>query len=192
MKLRVMLIDENRGRAALLQQALCDADYEVVAIINTRDNLFEQVQNTPVDVIIIDMESPDRDTLEYLSSIHRTQPKPVIMFADDDDTNLIRAAVKAGVSAYVVDDLSRYRVKPIIEVAIAQFREYQAMRQELEETKTKLAERKVIERAKGILMRQKGMDEETAYRALRKMAMNRNMRLAEVAEDVIAVAQLLS
>jgi two-component system, response regulator / RNA-binding antiterminator len=191
MKLRVMLIDDNRGRAALLQQALRDAHYEVVAVLHDDADILKRVQETPVDVILIDLESPDRDTLEYLSTLNRENPKPIVMFAENDDNTIIQAAIKAGVSAYVVDGLSHQRLKPIMKVAIARFREYQAMRTELDKTRNQLAERKVIERAKGIVMKQKGMDEASAYNALRKMAMDRNLRLAEVAENVIAVTQLL-
>ncbi|BAP56082.1 chemotaxis protein CheY [Thioploca ingrica] len=191
MKLRVMLIDDNRGRAALLQQALRDAHYEVVAVLHDDADILKRVQETPVDVILIDLESPDRDTLEYLSTLNRESPKPIVMFAENDDNIIIQAAIKAGVSAYVVDGLSHQRLKPIMKVAIARFREYQAMRAELDKTRNQLAERKVIERAKGIVMKQKGIDEASAYHALRKMAMDRNLRLAEVAESVIAVTQLL-
>jgi response regulator NasT len=191
MKLKVMLIDDNRGRAALLQQALRDANYEVVAVLHDDADIIRQVQETPVDVILIDLESPDRDTLEYLSALNRDSPKPIVMLAESDDSTIIQAAIKAGVSAYVVDGLSYKRLKPIMKVAIARFREYQAMRAELDKTRNQLAERKVIERAKGILMKQKGMDEASAYHALRKMAMDRNLRLAEVAESVITVTQLL-
>lgn len=186
-----MLIDDNRGRAALLQQALRDAHYEVVAVLHDEADILKRVQETPVDVILIDLASPDRDTLEYLSTLNRESPKPIVMFAENDDNTIIQAAIKAGVSAYVVDGLSHQRLKPIMKVAIARFREYQAMRAELDKTRNQLAERKVIERAKGIVMKQKGIDEASAYHALRKMAMDRNLRLAEVAESVIAVTQLL-
>jgi response regulator NasT len=191
MKSKVILIDENHGRAALLQQALLDAGYEVVAVIHDGDNLLSQLEQTPADIIIIDLESPDRDTLEYLTSIHQNHPKPVVMFAENDDSDMISAAIKAGVSAYIVDGFNTARVKPILEVAIARFREYHAMRCELDAVKNKLAERKLVERAKGILMSHRSMDEATAYHALRKMAMDKNLRLAEVAEQVISISELL-
>ena len=191
MKLKVMLIDENRGRAALLQQALRDAHYEVVAVLHDNADLLKCVQEMSVDVILIDLQSPDRDILEHLSTLSCRNPKPIIMFAEDDESRIIQAAIKAGVSAYVVDDLIHQRLKSIMKVAIARFREYQAMRAELDKARHQLAERKVIDRAKGILMKQKGMDEASAYHALRKMAMDRNLRLVDVAESVIAVTQLL-
>lgn len=189
--LRVMLIDENRGRAAILEQALADAGCQVVARLNKPDGLLEQVQELQPDVILIDVESPDRDTLENLYCLRRDNPRPIVMFAQDDTSVSIGAAVRAGVSAYVVDGLQAQRVVPIIEAAIARFREYQALRRELEETRNKLAERKVIEKAKGLLMRQRGYDEDGAYRALRKLAMDRNQRLGEVARNVIAVMEML-
>jgi response regulator NasT len=191
MKSKVILIDENHGRAALLQQALLDAGYHVAAVIHQSDNLLKQLEQTPADIIIIDLESPDRDTLEYLTSIHQNHPKPVVMFSADDNSQMITAAIKAGVSAYVVDGFNTARVKPILEVAIARFREYQAMRRELDAVKHKLAERKLVERAKGILMSHRKMDEATAYHTLRKMAMDKNLRLAEVAEQVINISELL-
>lgn len=190
--LRVMLIDENTGRAAILEQALRDARYKVVARITTQEDLLGQVRNLQPDIILIDMESPNRDTLENLRCIGRDQPKPIVMFAERSDSETIGAAVRAGVSAYVVDesDITR-RIKPIMEVAIARFREFQALRLELEETRNKLAERKVIEKAKGLLMQRKGLTEEQAYQGLRKLAMDRNQRLAEVCRTVISVMDLL-
>ena len=191
MKLKVMVIDESAGRAALLQRALTDAGYEIIARVEHGVNLLERVDEVKPDVIIIDMEMPDRDTLEQLHTIHKDQPRPIVMFADNSESDVIEAAVKAGVSAYVVDGLNPERVKPIMDVAIARFREFQALREELEQTKSTLADRKVIDKAKGIIMKQRGMDEAEAYKSLRKMAMDSNKRISEIAKDVIAIAELL-
>ena len=191
MKLRVMLVDDHADRAALLERALAGAGYQVVATVAAGEDLYRRVAEIQPDVVIIDMESPGRDTLEHMRNISRDQPKPIVMFADNSDRAMIEAAVQAGVSAYIVDGLSGKRVKPIVEVAIARFKEFQALRRELEQAKTTLAERKTIERAKGILMKQRGWTEEQAYQALRKMAMDRNLRVAEVANQVIAMAELL-
>ena len=191
MKLRVMLVDDHADRAALLERALAGAGYHVVATVAAGEDLYRRVAEIQPDVVIIDMESPGRDTLEHMRNISRDQPKPIVMFADNSDRATIEAAVQAGVSAYIVDGLSSNRVKPIVEVAIARFKEFQALRRELEKTKTTLAERKQIERAKGILMKQRGWTEEQAYQALRKMATDRNLRIAEVANQVIAMADLL-
>jgi response regulator NasT len=186
-----MLIDDHRGRAAILEQALADASYQVVGRLDKPTDLVERVAAWQPDVILIDVDSPDRDTLENLYWLNRHHPHPIVMFAADAASDTIGAAVRAGVSAYVVDGLQPQRVRPIIEVAIARFREFQALRRELEETRNKLADRKVIEKAKGLLMQQKGYGEEEAYRALRKLAMDRNQRLADVARNVIAVLELL-
>lgn len=190
-KLRVMLIDEEPGRAALLERALLDAGYDVTAKITTTQGLLARVVEVQPDVIIIDMESPDRDTLEQMRTINHHHPRPVVMFAENSDSGTIEAAVRAGVHAYVVDGLNAKRVKPIMDVAMARFREYQALKQELAKTKLSLAERKVIDKAKGILITQRGWNEDQAYKALRKMAMDQNKRIAEVAENLVAMAKLL-
>jgi response regulator NasT len=191
MVLRVMLIDENTGRSALLERALLDAGHEVAAKIAADEDLLGRVKEIQPDVIIIDIESPDRDTLEHMHSISREQPKPIVMFAEKGDSETIGDAIRAGVSAYVVDGLSSNRVKPILEVAIARFREFQALRDELDKARSSLAERKVIEKAKGIIMKQRGYTEQEAYGALRKLAMDRNQRMADVARNVVEISELL-
>ena len=191
MGLRVMLVDQNRGRAAILEQALMDHGHEVVARVSTEEDLIGKVNEVKPDIIIIDMDSPDRDTLESMRTITRDQPKPIVMFSDKSDSLAINDAVRAGVSAYVVDGLSPNRLKPIMDVAIARFREFQALRNELEETKSKLVDRKDVEKAKGILMKQRGMSEDEAYKALRKLAMDRNIKIGDAARNLIAAAELL-
>ncbi len=191
-KLRVMLVDEEPGRSAVLERALKDNGYDVVARIGTDEDLLGKVRTIQPDMIIIDMQSPDRDTLESMHLINREQPKPIVMFAENSDRVTIADAVKAGVSAYVVDGLNAKRIQPIMEVAIARFREFQALRDELAKTKTDLADRKVIDRAKGLIMTQRNCTEGEAYKALRKLAMDRNDKLANVAKSVIEIAKLLS
>lgn len=190
-RFRVMLVDGNRGRAAPLRQALVDAGQEVVACVSATEDLVERVKEFDPEVIIVDMALPDRGTLEHLRSISRDRPRPVVMFAERSDAATTRAAIGAGVSAYVVDGLSPSRLKSVMDVAIARFREYDAMRRELAETRSQLAERKVVERAKGILMQRKGLSEDEAYKALRKLAMDKNKRIAEIAEGIVAAAELL-
>lgn len=189
--MRVMLIDEEAERAAWLEQALLDAGYPVVARCTPHSDIQARVAAIQPDVIVIDMQCPDRDILEDMGAISRAGPRPIVMFAGNDDRTTIEAAVRAGVSAYVVDGLSEKRVRPIVDVAIARFREFQALRVELARTQNDLAERKEIERAKGLLMTRRGFSEEQAYGALRKMAMDRNQRLIEVARSVILAADLL-
>ncbi len=191
-KSRVMLVDQDPARAAILEQALLDEGYQVVARVPAGGDLLGEVRRATPDMIIIDMELPDRDTLESLSSINRDQPKPIVMFAEKSSSELINEAVRAGVSAYVVAGLDPYRLDSIMEVAIARFREFQAMRRELEETRTKLADRKDVDRAKGVLMRHKGLSEDAAYQTLRRMAMDRNMSIGDAARNLLAVVELLA
>lgn len=192
MRVRVLIIDQSPERAAILEQALSDASYEVVARLTTSDDLTGKVAELQPDVIIIDIESPDRDTIENMRHVTRENPKPIVMFAEQGNSEMIQTAVQAGVSAYVVDGLSVNRVKSILDVAIARFREFQALRNELTEIKSKLADRKIIDKAKGMLIDKYKMSEEDAYASLRKMAMNRNQRIADTARNVIAMLEMLS
>lgn len=191
MKLRVLLIDEDHDRRALLQEALRAAGYAVVLGATPEGDLLGEVRRVKPDVIVIDVDSPDRDTLENMCCIARDAPRPVVMFTHDEDAEKMRSAIRAGVSAYVVGGVSGERVKPIVEVAVMRFEQHQALREELQQAKTSLADRKLIERAKGILMRQRGCGEDEAYQALRKAAMERNRKLVEVAQNVIDAAELL-
>lgn len=186
-----MIVDEKAERAALIQAGVIEAGCEVVACLIGDTDLQSKVNALQPDVIVIDMECPDRDTLENMFRITQHQPRPTVMFVDRSDSESIRAAVEAGVSAYVVGGLSPERVRPILEVAIARFQEFQALRRELEDAKSSLEDRKLIERAKGILMKSRGVAEEEAFRALRKMAMDRNLRMAALAREIIAAAEVL-
>lgn len=190
--LRVMLVDENLARSTPLKKSLIDAGYEVVGQLSGTADLDKAVAQMQPDVIIIDTESPSRDTLEHICVVSRDDPRAIVMFTHDGETEKIRAATQAGVSAYVVGGLDSARLKPIMDAAMVRFEEYQALRNELESATTKLAERKAVERAKGILMKQRGLDEEAAYQALRKMAMERGTKLGEIAQQVIKAAELLS
>lgn len=189
--LRVLLVDETFERAALLKHALQEAGCQIAAHVSSSADLPGLVAELKPDLIILDTESPDRDTLENLSVIRRDQPRPIVMFTHDDDSDKIRAAVRAGVSAYVVDGLKSERLRPIMDVAIARFNEFQAMRADLEKAEGQLSERKDVERAKGILMKQRGWTEEQAYQALRKAAMDKGSRLVDVAKQLIEITDLL-
>jgi response regulator NasT len=189
--LRVLLVDETFERAALLKRALQDAGCKIAAHVSASADLPGLVAEMKPDLIILDTESPDRDTLENLCIIRRDQPRPIVMFTHDDDSDKIRAAIRAGVSAYVVDGLKSERLRPIIDAAIARFNEYQAMREDLEKAENQLSARKDVERAKGILMKQRGWSEEEAYQALRKAAMDKGFRLADVARQLIEITDLL-
>lgn len=189
--LRVLIIDESRERAGEICAGLALAGYQVAAILADSHNLTREVENLKPDVILIETDSPSRDTLENLAAMHKNMPRPVVMFAHEGEDDAIRAAVKVGVSAYVVDGLDPTRLKGVIDVARAHFDEYQALRRELDEVSKKLSDRKVVERAKGLLMKARGLDEDGAYHALRKLAMQRGQPLVAVAKDVVDMAQLL-
>ncbi len=189
--LRVMVVDEDNERREVLRQGLEKAGHRVVASVQTSVDLSRRVADVMPDVIIIDTHSPDRDTIEHLCVISQDTPRPIVMFSADGDAEKIREAVRAGVSAYVVDGLAAQRVQPILDVAMARFEALQALRNELEDTQNQLADRKRIDRAKAILITQKKLSEEEAHRWLRKVAMDENLRLAEVAEQIIRAARLL-
>jgi two-component system, response regulator / RNA-binding antiterminator len=190
--MRVLIVDESPERTRLLREGLERAGYEVAAVLGSPIELLRAVEAIKPDAIVIDTESPSRDVLEHVVLITRDQPRPIVMFASDDAPDAIRKAVRAGVSAYVVDGLDPSRVKSIVEVAVARFGEHQRLRDELAEANQRLEERKLIERAKGILMKARGMDEDEAFQALRRMAMDRGKRLAEIAQQLIDMTDLLT
>jgi response regulator NasT len=189
--LRILVIDESRARAAELCGGLAMAGHQVAAVLPSALDLTAQIERLKPDVILIETDSPSRDTLENLAVMDRDMPRPVIILTQEDDQNIMRAAFKAGVSAYVVDNLDIGRLKPIVDVAIARFESHQSVKQELAAATKKLSERKLIEQAKGILMKTRSMDEEAAYGALRKLAMERAQPMGKVAGDLVAMAKLL-
>ncbi|GHE20306.1 ANTAR domain-containing response regulator [Halomonas urumqiensis] len=190
--LKVLLVDDEVVRAAMVEEALVNEGHQVICRLSSPASLNEMVSRHQPDVVIIDMESPDRDALDSMALLNRENPRPVVFFADQHDSDSLQAALKAGVSAYVVDGLVPSRVKPIIDVAIARFDAFQSLRQELDKTRNQLTERKRIERAKGLLMKHQNCDEEQAYRMLRKLAMDRGQRIADVAESVIDILERLN
>jgi len=189
--MRVLVVDESAERAELVREALLRAGLEVTATLSSPVALLKTIDEVAPDVIVIDTESPSRDVLEHLVVMSRHTPRPVVMFASDGAPETIRAATRAGVSAYVVDGLDQSRIRTIVDAAVARFDELQDLRGQLAEANQRLGERKLVERAKGILMKTRGLDEEGAYRALRRMAMDRNRRIGEVARSVIEMADLL-
>ncbi len=189
--LRVLVVESSRERAADVCAALALAGHQVAAVLSSAMDLSDQVLATKPDVIFIQADSPSRDTLEHLATMNRDCPRPVLLFSQDSDSAMIRRAVKAGVSSYVVDSVSAERLDSLVEVAIAQFEEFQTLRAELDDANRKLSERIVVDKAKGLLMKARGLDEEAAYHALRKLAMERWRKLADVARDVVDMASLL-
>ncbi len=190
-RLRVLLIDRDPERSAVVERGLVVRGHKVVGHGSSTLGLYDQVQRLQPDVIVIDTESPDRDTLEHICLLSERTPRPVVLFTDERDGQVIREAVRAGVTAYVVDGLAAERVVPIVQVAIARFDAFQSVKAERDAAQTKLSERKLVERAKGLLMSKRGMSEDDAYHALRRMSMERKLRMSEVAERVIAMADLL-
>jgi len=189
--LSVLVIDESQGRAAEICAGLTAAGYQVAALMPDTLDLSAQVQRLRPDVILIETDSPSRDTLEHLAVLGRDLPRPVLMFAKERDSKVIREAMRAGVSAYVVDGLKADRIQPLVEVAMARFEEYRDLRRERDEATRKLSDRITIDRAKGVLMKARGIDEDAAYNALRKLAMDRGQSLFDVASDVLAMAKIL-
>lgn len=175
----------------MLDNALSAAGHEVVGHLLDTDDILGAVDQLLPDIVLVDVDSPSRDTLESLGHISRDRPRPIVLFAQNSDSETIRRAMRAGVSAYVVDGMNPNRLQPVIEVAIARFQEFQGMRRELENTKLKLADRRDVEKAKGLLMKRRGVDENAAYELMRKMAMDRNIRLGEVARSLLAAAELI-
>lgn len=189
--LRVMIVDDSEERSLYLRLMLEQVGYTVVAEVFEPRKIYDAVTDRKPDVIIIDTESPSRDTLEHIAVLSETAPRPIVMFSADRASDTIREAVQAGVSAYIVDGLDAARVQPIIEVAMARFESFQAVKTELAQVKTKLSERKLVEKAKGVLMKARTIDEDAAYGALRKMAMERNLTIGEVSRQLLAVSDLL-
>jgi response regulator NasT len=189
--LRILLVDQNVTRASILEEGLREAGFTNVAVVRDMQNLLQRIVHADPDVIFIDLENPNRDVLEQMFQVSRCVRRPIAMFVDHSDTQMIRAAVESGVGAYVVDGLRKERVKSILDMAVSRFNAFSQLRDELERAKQELEDRKVIERAKGILMKERGLSEEAAYGLLRKAAMNENRRVAEVAQSVVTAARLL-
>jgi response regulator NasT len=189
--LRVLIVDQNLIRASILEEGLREAGYRDLIVVRDMQNLLRRILDEEPDVILIDLENPNRDVLEQMFQVSRVVRKPVAMFVDQSDRSAIEAAIEAGVGAYVVDGLRKERVQSIVDMTISRFRAFEKLRSELDDTRQQLADRKLIDRARGILMKQRRVSEEVAYELLRKAAMDGNMRIAQVAQSVITAAELL-
>ena len=188
--LNIVIVDENPIRAAILEDGLREAGYVRVTRIAETSRLLDRVYAIDPDVILIDLENPSRDVLEQMFQMSRAVKRPIAMFVDQSDTASIEAAVDAGVSAYIVGNLQKDRIKTILDLCISRFNAFARLEGELDRARSALEERKVIDRAKGILMKAKNLTEEAAYALLRKTAMNENKKIAEVAQSVIMAAEL--
>jgi two-component system, response regulator / RNA-binding antiterminator len=189
--LSILVIDENRIRAAVIEAGLRDAGHERVMLIHDVTGIAARIAELEPDVIVIDLENPNRDMLENMFQLSRTVKRPIAMFVDRSDRASIEAAVDAGVSAYIVDGLRQERVKPILDMAVSRFNAFSRMARELEEARGELQSRKQVDRAKRILMQSRGLSEEAAYALLRKTAMNQNRKISEIADSLITAAGLL-
>jgi response regulator NasT len=195
--LKILIIDENAVRAAILDEGLrvtgggADADGLEIHHIRDMANLLTRIVAVDPDVILIDLENPSRDTLEQMFQVSRLARRPIAMFVDKSDSATVQAAIDAGVSAYVVDGLRKERVKSILDVTISRFHAFDRLQSELQQAKSALEDRKIIDQAKAIVMKQRRCSEDDAYVLLRRTAMNQNRKIAELARSLIAAAALL-
>jgi response regulator NasT len=189
--LKIILVDENAGRSAILRRALQDEGHEVICRMEEGSLLSNSNEITHADVIIVNADIADETIFANLSEVNKTKPKPIVMFAQTSSSEMAGTAIKAGVNAYIVDGLEEKRVQPIIDVAIARFREFQALKDELDSTRNQLFERKIVEKAKGLLMDKKAISEDEAYKTLRKMAMDKNIKIVDVAVNLISIFDIL-
>lgn len=187
--LRVILVDDDRARATAVEDNLRAVGFDVLSVIPTASGLLHQMSQQEPEVVIIALDSPDRDVLESLTIASSHNPRPVVMFSESGDQNFIADAIRAGVTAYQAEDISPGRVRAAIDIAIAQFSAFSDLKQELDATRRQLADRKQIEKAKGLLMQIHEVAEEEAYGTLRKLAMDRNSTLGATAVEVIAILE---
>ncbi|MFT4939466.1 MAG: response regulator NasT [Paraglaciecola sp.] len=190
-ELRILLIDEDIERAAGISSALDKSRYKICHIVSPSSSLLKEVDNLQPDIIVIDMESPNRDILESLHTISDYNPKPIVMFSAQEDTEMINLSVNSGVSAYVVGDVDPGRVKPILDAAVARFQVYQQLKDELHDTRSQLESRKSIDLAKRLLMKSKSLTEDQAFHTMRKTAMDAGQKIEDVAKTIISMLRTL-
>jgi len=188
---RIAIVDESPIRAAILEEGLREAGYTEVVRIGEMQSLLSRIYALDPDVIVIDLENPSRDILEQMFQVSRAVRRPIAMFVDQSDTASIQASVDAGRLAYIVDGLKKERLKPILDLCISRFNAFSRLQDELDRTKSALEERKVIDRAKGILMKLKGLTEEEAYVLLRSTAMREKKKIGEIAQSILTASELL-
>lgn len=189
-ELKILVIDESPERADVLLAGLRDAGYGDVMHLTDMDDLVGRIARMGPDVILIDLENPNRDTVEQMFRVSREVKRPIAMFVDESDSETTISAIKAGVSAYIIDGLRRERIKPIVELAITRFEAFRDLELRAVEAETKLSERKTIERAKTVLMNKRGMAEDEAYNAIRRLARDKGKKMVEVAESLVAASEL--
>ena len=187
--LKILVADENAARMRLLREALAVCGFTKVICVSVCDDLLDTVHASNPDLILIDVESPRRDTLEQLSLIQQWRPKPVVLFTQDQQVQTIEAAIQSGVTAYVTSGISVSEVRPALDVAMATFRNFQRLRQELLAARTDLSETKLVQRAKVLLMEEQKLTEDQAYHLIRRIAMNRKAKLADVAGEIVSATR---
>ena len=188
---KIVIVDESPIRAAILVEGLREAGFTGVTHISEMHNLLARIYALDPDVILIDLENPSRDVLEQMFQVSRAVRRPIAMFVDQSDSASIQASVDAGVSAYIVDGLKKERIKPILDLCISRFNAFSKLQDELERTKSALEDRKVIDRAKGIVMKLKGLTEDEAYVLLRSTAMREKKKIGEIAQSIVTASELL-
>ncbi len=191
-KLSIIVVEPDRDRALMIVDSLCEAGDNDIHVISEISGLARRIAERSPDIVIVDLTSPTRDMIEELTLATSPLDRPVAVFADKSDDRMTKAAIEAGVSAYVVDDLRPERLQPVMAAAITRFNMFRRIRDELSETKRALEERKLIDRAKGLLMKARGIDEDAAYSLLRKTAMDQGRKISEVAAAIVTAADLLS
>ena len=189
--LKIVIVDKNPIRAAILGDGLREAGHVQVVHIDETAHLLARVYALDPDVILIDLENPSRDVLEQMFQVSRAVKRPVAMFVDQSDAASIQASVDAGVSAYIVDGLKKERIKPILDLCISRFNAFSKLQGELDRAKSALEDRKVIDRAKGILMKLKGLTEDEAYVLLRSTAMREKKKIGEIAQSILTASEML-
>jgi response regulator NasT len=188
---KIVIVDESPIRAAILQEGLREAGFTAVEHISEMHNLLARIYAIDPDVIVIDLENPSRDVLEQMFQVSRAVRRPIAMFVDQSDTASIQASVDAGVSAYIVDGLKKERIKPVLDLCISRFNAFARLQDELDRTKSALEERKIIDRAKGLLMKIKGLSEDEAYVLMRSTAMREKKKIVDIAQSIITAAEML-
>src|SRR6185369_8982662 len=188
---KIVIVDESPIRAAILEDGLREAGHVQVVRIDEMAHLLARIYAIDPDVILIDLENPSRDVLEQMFQVSRAVRRPIAMFVDQSDAASIQASVEAGVSAYIVDGLKKERIKPILDLCISRFNAFAKLQDELARTKSALEERKVIDRAKGILMKLKGLTEDEAYVLMRSTAMREKKKIGEIAQSILTASEIL-
>ncbi len=187
----IAIIDESPARAAVLEAGLREAGLREIHLITERFQLLQKVAAIAPDVVLIDLESPRRDVLDEMFAVSRAVARPIAMFVDQSDASMMEAAIDAGVSAYVVDGLRKERIKAVLDLSIARFNAFRRLQDELHEARSELADRRTIDRAKSLIMRQRGLDEEAAYTLLRSTAMRQSRRMVDIAHALVTANELL-